>query len=99
MYPSRKTRNWSAFIFLSPQEVIEKIGREAAGRTHCPREPELNGTYWLENLLEIPHKRLAATDYKWALRTYLLASFYTTLENHLERGQRIDVPLIKDDSP
>ena len=28
-----------------------------------------------------------------------MASFYTTLENHLERGRKIDVPLVADDSP
>jgi hypothetical protein len=78
--------------------VIDKVGYHNS-LLGLPRKPELNETFRLQNLLEIPHKRLAATDYKWALRTYHLASFYTTLETHLEREQRIDVPLIKDDSP
>jgi hypothetical protein len=64
-----------------------------------PRTPELTKIFCLEGLSEIPHKRLAATQYKWLLRTYYLASFYTTLENHLVRGRKIDVPLVADDSP
>jgi hypothetical protein len=59
-----------------------------------PQKPELTKAFYLEGMSEIPHKRLAATEYKWVLRTYYLASFYTTLENHLVRGQKIDVPLI-----
>src|SRR5262249_50257599 len=58
-----------------------------------PRTPKLNDIHRMQSLFEIAHKRLAVTDYKWELRTYLLASFYTTLENHLVRGQTIRVPL------
>ncbi|MDQ3828911.1 MAG: hypothetical protein M3361_06315 [Candidatus Tectomicrobia bacterium] len=79
-------------------EVIKKYGH-INSLFQFPRTPELNKQRRLEGLFELGHKRLAATDCKWALRTYRLASFYTTLENHLERGHEIGVPLIKDNSP
>lgn len=73
--------------------VIDKYGHQ--NPLLClPRTQELNETFRFQRLSEIPHKRLAATDYKWALRTYLLAPFYTTLENHLVRGEKIRVPLV-----
>ena len=62
-----------------------------------PRKPELKKIHLLETQFEITHKRLAVTDCKLELRFYL-GSLYTALENHLVRGQKIDVPLVDDDS-
>lgn len=73
--------------------VIDKVGHQKP-LLRLPRKPELNERYRFEALFEITHKRLAATYYKWAFRTYNLASLYTALEDHLVRGQKIAVPLV-----
>jgi hypothetical protein len=75
------------------------IGKFGKASLRLPREPELNEKYRFESLFEISHKRLAATDAKWVFRAHHLAPFYTTLEDHLVRGRKIDVPLVPDESP
>ncbi|MGH9877029.1 MAG: hypothetical protein ACRD5H_05275 [Nitrososphaerales archaeon] len=77
--------------------IIDKFGKLSPPQKRLlrlPRKPELNERHHFEALFEITHKRLAATDYKWAFRTYNLASLYTALEDHLVRGQKIGVPLV-----
>jgi hypothetical protein len=76
--------------------LVDKHGHKNP-LVNLPRTPEVSEINRLQSLFELGHKRLAATNYKWALRTYLLASFYTTLENHLVRGQTIRVPLATSD--
>jgi len=76
--------------------VINKLGKLSppGALIRLPRKPELNEIHRFEALFEITHKRLAATDYKWAFRTYIFASLYTALEHHLVREQKIGVPLV-----
>jgi hypothetical protein len=77
--------------------LFDKHGHQGISLS-LPRTPELNQAHRIQSLFELAHKRLGASDYKWALRTYHLASFYSTLENHLVRGKKIAVPLTCDDS-
>jgi hypothetical protein len=77
--------------------IIDKFGKLSSpqwGLLRLPRKPELNEIHRFEAPFELVHKRLAATDSKWAFRTYILASLYTALEHHLVRGQKIGVPLV-----
>jgi hypothetical protein len=61
-----------------------------------PKTPELDKIHHIETLFEVGHKRLANADCMF--QTLFLAPFYTTLENHLVRGDEIGVPLVDDDS-
>jgi len=59
-----------------------------------PRSPEMKSVLDFERLFELVHQRLGATAYKHALRSFVIAPFYATLERAILDGRTIDVPLI-----
>lgn len=91
-----------------PPKIVTELGPhlrqriEAIRRHHpdaivnVPRSPASAREFLYTVNFELAHKRLAATPRKWALRTFLISSFYTSLEDWIAADNPIPVPLRPD---